>query len=94
MIVKSGDTHSIQWKANLDLTGATVRLVAKPRNSDTAIVLPSTITDAVEGVVAHKLTGTLEKGTYSVELEVTKGADVITFPNSGYSTLTVTPDLD
>ena len=93
MIVKSGDTHAVQWKANLDLTGSTVRIVARPRTGD-AIVLASTVIDAAEGLVQHVLTGTLALGTYKVELEVTDGAEIITFPNNGYTTLTVIPDLD
>lgn len=93
MIVKAGDTHAVQWKANMDLTGATVRLVAKPRTG-VPLVLTSTVTDAEEGVVSHTLTGALPKGTYQVELEVTKGVEIITFPNNTYAQLTVIPDLD
>lgn len=93
MIIKQGDTHSIQWKANLDLTGATVRVIARPRTGE-PIVLASTITDAAEGLVSHTLTGTLALGTYKVELEVTDGGQIITFPNNGYASLTVIPDLD
>lgn len=93
MLVKQGDTHAVQWKANLDLTGATVRLVAKPRTGD-PIILNTTITDPSEGLVTHTLTGTLPTGTYKVELEVTDGGEIITFPNNGYSSLTVIPDLD
>lgn len=93
MIVKQGDKHAIQWKANLDLTGATVRIVAKPRDGE-PITLASTVTDAAEGVVQHVLTGTLAKGSYDIELEVTTGAEIITFPNNAYARLTVIPDLD
>jgi len=91
--VKTGDTHVIQWKANLDLTGATVRLVAKPRTG-APIVLASTVTDAAEGLVSHMLTGTLPKGPYDIELEVTDGSEIITFPNSSYARLNVIADLD
>ncbi len=90
---KSGDEHPIQWKANLDLTGATVRIVARPLVG-APVVLASTITDAAEGLVTHQLDGTLPLGTYKVELEVTDGEEIITFPNNGYSSLTVIPDLD
>lgn len=95
MIVKAGDTHVVQWKANLDLTGFTVRVVAKPRTGEREPVeLPSEIADASEGVVSHQLSGTLANGSYDVELEVDTGTEIITFPNYGYSRLTVTPDLD
>lgn len=91
--MKSGDVHAIQWKANLDLGTATVRLIARPRTGD-PIPLAATITDATEGLVSHQLDGTLPTGTYKVELEVTDGGEIITFPNNGYSSLTVIPDLD
>jgi len=93
MIVKAGDTHAVQWKANMDLTGTTVRLVAKPRTG-LPVVLASTVTDAAGGIVSHTLTGALSTGTYRIELEVTKGVEVITFPNNTYASLTVIPDLD
>lgn len=92
MIVKTGDTHPVQWRANMDLTGATVRLVASPRRGD-PIVLASTVTDAADGLITHVLTGTLAEGSYRVELEVTVGSEIITFPNDSYITLTVIPDL-
>lgn len=91
--VKTGDTHPVQWRANMDLTGSTVRLVAKPRRGN-PIVLACTVTDATDGLVTHTLTGTLAEGSYSVELEVTAGSEVVTFPNDGYTTLTVIADLD
>lgn len=92
-IVKSGDTHEVSWKANMDLTGASVRVVAKDRDG-VVTVLASTITDAAEGLVTHTLTGTLALGSYKVELEVTDGGQIITFPNNSYASLTVIPDLD
>lgn len=93
MIVKQGDTHAVQWKANMDLAGATVRLIARPRVG-LPIVLASAVTDAAQGVVSHTLTGLLAIGTYKVELEVTNGVEIITFPNNSYASLTVIPDLD
>lgn len=94
MIVKAGDTHAVQWKANMNLTGATVRLVAKPRKTSIPVVLESSVADPAEGVVSHTLTGTLPVDTYQVELEVTVGGEIITFPNNTYASLTVIPDLD
>lgn len=93
MIIKQGDTHEVSWKANMDLTGATARVVAKDRDG-LVTVLASTITDAAEGLVTHTLTGTLALGSYKVELEVTDGGQIITFPNNSYASLTVIPDLD
>lgn len=93
MIVKAGDTHQISWKANMDLTGATVRVIAK-KGTAPAIELDAAVTNPVEGLVTHQLTGTLPTGTYSVELEVNTAGEVITFPNGSYATLVVIPDLD
>lgn len=89
MIVKSGDTHEVSWKTNMDLTGAAVRLIAK--EGEFVIILPST----VEGdTVTHKLTGTLPVGRYWIEVEATIGGEIITFPNDRYARLDVFPDLD
>ena len=93
MKVKAGDTSPIQWKANADLTGATVRLIAKLPDGD-PVELDAVVTDASEGLITHTLTGTLAPGEYYVELEVTQGSAIATFPNDGYSILTVTADLD
>ena len=92
--VKHGDRFDITFTANGDLTGATVRLLARRRyTTGDPLELTSTVTDAVNGVVKHTLDGTLEPGTYNVELETTRGGEVVTFPNTGYETLQVEPDL-
>lgn len=96
MIVKAGDKHAVQWRVNMDLTGATVRLVAQPLKpyGTPALVLASSVADAEDGVVEHTLSGELPVGVYRVEVEVSSGSDVITFPNDSYVTLEVIRDLD
>ena len=91
--VKRGDTHDTLWTANMDLTGATVRLLARYKKDKTVQVLPTTISDAAAGEVTHTLTGTLAVGVYEIELEVTQGPLVVTFPNGKYETLNVVQDL-
>lgn len=98
--VKRGDTHAITLTVKdsaglpVDLTGATVRLLASITNSpDPAEVLPATITDAVNGVVTHTLTGALLAGTYQIEVEATIGGVITTAPTDGYATLIVKADL-
>lgn len=98
--VKRGDTHAITLTvkdstgAPVDLTGATVRLLASVNSSgDPATVLPTTISDAVNGVVTHTLTGSLLAGTYSIEVEYTIGGVITTAPTDGYATLVVKADL-
>jgi hypothetical protein len=89
--VKQNDKHPTTWKVNMSLVGATVRLLAS--KSGTTIPLACTITDVANGVVTHVLDGTLVPGIYRVELEVTRGAEIITFPNGGYEELKVVKDL-
>jgi len=93
MIVKAGDTHPIEWKANIDLTDAQVRMVAKTR-AGIPIPLACDVADGPQGIVQHTLDGTLPHGTYRVELEATVGGEVITFPSDGYAQLIVRADLD
>lgn len=89
MIVKAHDTHEVSWKTNVDLTGATVRLIAK--EGLFVIILPSTVSG---DTVTHKLTGTLPEGRYRIEVEATINGEVVTFPNDQYARLDVIPDLN
>jgi hypothetical protein len=99
--VKTGDTHAITLTvfndvgAAKDLTGATVRLLAKLQGSaDPATVLTATLDgNPTTGKVHHTLTGLLAAGTYDVEVEVTLGGVKTTAPTEGYATLIVAPDL-
>ena len=90
--VKRGDKHPITLTVNADLTGCTVRLIAS--QSGVAQDLPCTVTDPAGGVITHTLTGLLEVGVYKLEVETTRGGEVVTFPSDGYARLTVTNDLD
>lgn len=93
VVVKRGDKHATRWVAvGVDLTGSTVRLLAKLENSPT-IELEAMISDPENGVVEHVLTGDLDPGVYRVELEITKGDTVMTAPSDSYASLTVLPDL-
>lgn len=92
MRVKSGDTDVVSWRANADLAGATVRLIAKASDQP-PVSLDAVLGDGI-GVVRHHLTGLLPVGTYQIELEVIRDGVTTTFPNEGYATLTVAADLD
>jgi hypothetical protein len=92
LTVKRGDTYPITFTANMDLTGATVRLLARSSQGNT-IELASTIQDAVAGTVVHNLTGTLGIDVYEIELEVTHTGTIISFPSDGFEQLCVIPDL-
>lgn len=93
--VKTGDTHTVAWRVNWDLTGATVRLLFRHLVTPTEPVIeaPVVITDAAGGVVTHTLTGTLDLGEYDVEVEIVKEGVKYSSPTTGFERLTVTPDL-
>lgn len=93
LTVKQGDRYPTYWHVPADLTGSTVRLIAR-RGANPAQVLASTVVNAQGGVVQHVLTGTLTVGTYAVELEITQGANIITAPTDSFENLRVIADLD
>lgn len=96
--VKTGDRYPITLTVNMDLTGCTVRLLA--RNGTTLHELPNTVTDLAGGVIEHTLDGSLDLPdgraamTWMVEAEATRGSEIVTFPNEEYAHLTVMRDLD
>jgi hypothetical protein len=93
LTVKQGDRYPTYWTVPLNLTGASVRLIARKRLGP-PVVLSTTITDPTSGQVEHVLDGTLTVGNYRVELEITRGAEIITAPTSTYENLRVIADLD
>jgi hypothetical protein len=91
--VKRGDTHSIYWTVNLDLTGATVALRARKTGSS-AVDLAVTVTDAEDGEIRHILTGELPVGEHLVEAEILlPDGQVVTAPSNTYAKLLVIEDL-
>lgn len=96
--VKRGDTHAITFTVNdeagapIDLTGSTVRLLAKLQGGSTLETLAASL-GGTTGTVVHNLDGDLAVGTYDVEVEVTLGGVITTAPTDGYATLIVTQDL-
>lgn len=92
LTVKRGDRYQTRWTVPLNLVGASVRLIARRKNM-APIYLDAEIFDAENGVVSHLLDGTLKVGTYQVELEITKGLDVMTAPSAAYENLRVIADL-
>jgi hypothetical protein len=91
--VKHGDKYPIEFVANMDLTDASVRLLAKKVGTTTVLALDASVTDGPGGVITHNLDGTLITGQYDIEAEATIGNEIITFPNDGYERLVVTTDL-
>ena len=95
VMIKYGDTDPTTWTAvGMDLTGCTVRLVARDRAGRGPVIeLPAVITDPIGGVVEWTPDGDLPVGVYDVELEVTRGSLVVTFPNTSYARLIIEPDI-
>jgi len=81
----------------INLTGSTVRFHLYDQTKDTAkIDAAATITDAANGVVVYTWAAgdTDTVGWYWGEFEVTySDTTVETFPNSGYISVKVTPEL-
>ena len=88
---KRGDTE-VTLKVNMDLTESTVRVLVRPRRSTGFTVLPSTVTVAAKGTLTA-VTSDLPVGLYDLEVEVTQGGKVSTFPDTGYVILSVNADL-
>lgn len=93
LTVKAGDRYPTYWTVPMDLTGTEVRLIAR-RGSSPALTLASSITAPTTGTVRHVLDGTLSVGSYAVELEITRGEEIITAPTDSYENLRVIADLD
>ena len=98
MIVKTGDIYAVNFTlGGIDLTGATVRLLA--RGSDDVVTeLAASVANATGGVITHTLTGDLAAGAYDVEAEVSVGGQIISFPTPQdggelFFTMHVVPDL-
>lgn len=95
--VKQGDTLPVLITTNADLTSATTRLLARSTYAtptDLTVQLPHEVIDAAAGEVEYQPDGSLPAGSYNVELEATRGAEVFTCPSAGYLLLVVDPDLD
>jgi len=93
LTVKTGDRYPTYWRVPMNLTGSTVRLIAR-RGSAPPVVLPSSILDPAAGTVQHVLDGNLTVGMYAVELEITRDEQIITAPTDTYENLRVIADLD
>jgi hypothetical protein len=81
----------------VDLTTAdTVRFIYKEPVGVTAVVRVTTVTAATDGKIEYEWVAgdTAVATTYNAEFEVTWGdGEITTFPNAGYFTFEVTPDL-
>lgn len=95
--VWQNDIKPVSWQVTsagvaVDLSAATVRLLAKPLAGGAVVVLANSV---VTSTVTHTLTGTLAVGRYQVVIEASQGGQVITYPdpNAEQHHLTVTADI-
>lgn len=80
---KRGDVgDKLTAVVNMDLTGCTVKFLARLSSDPVAFELAHVVTDEPAGEVEHTLDGTLAVGTYVTEIEATRGAEIFTFPTS------------
>lgn len=100
LTIKRGDRYDIAFHIRdavgvVDLTGATVRLLARHRQTGgPATLLTSVITDVTGGVVTHTLDGTLDAlGMWDLEIEITDGLQITTAPTSGFIEIRTVNDL-
>ena len=90
--IKQHDKVRTTWTVpGMDFTGATTRLLARRVNAP-VIELAHTVISA--DTVEHITDGTLPVANYRVELEISRGDEVITAPTTHYENLTVITDLD
>lgn len=95
MYVKQGDIMPVTFTVNHDLTGATVRLIARHLTRDGQLEeLDATVTDPTAGVLVHNLDGTWATGRHFLELEISQDGEVRTAPTEGTYEIRVIPDLD
>lgn len=88
---KRGDTE-VLLQLNADVTSGSFKGFAKNKTDNTVTQLTVLPVDASSGVVAAQ-TAALEVGSYNLEVQVTAGGKIATYPDSGYTTLAVVQDL-
>lgn len=79
------------WVLNMNLTGATVKAFVQGTTGD-PIELPASIVNAAKGQVSVT-TSSLDVDKYKLEIEVTSGGVISTFPDEKYASLVVYQDL-
>ena len=76
--VTRGDRYDIPFSVNNNLEGASTIVRAK-RPGSPFVTLPHSITDEAAGAGILTDTSALPVGDYDVELEATKGSQIITY---------------
>lgn len=88
---KRGDTEIVVG-INYDLTSATSVKAFVRDSAGADSELPCVATDEENGIVTVT-TSSLDVGKYKLEVQVTAGGKIATYPDSGYLPLSVVQDL-
>lgn len=98
-VVREGDTVLSRWIVTddstaepVDLTGSTIEVHVQSTTGGAAITLPSEITDAAAGRIAHSY-DTLVPGTYNLEVEIEGPPGIQTSPTKKNALLRVVPQI-
>lgn len=78
-----------------DFTGATVKFIMVPEagGAPTTNTSVGVTVDNVAKTLSYKFVGTEPEGTYNAEFEARWGGEPDTFPQRGYITVIIKPDL-
>lgn len=95
--VRYGDTGTVTFtikedKEPVDLSGASVQLLARKIPGSTSIELPATL-GAATGTVLHQLSGELPVGVYLILIKVIDDGVLTNAPTEGYEVLYVDPSM-
>lgn len=96
--MKAGDTVDTRWRTGIDVATATELLLFASLDCDAPPDFEVTAsTDPDDGTIVIARVGppdSDEAGRYYVEIQATfPDGQVITFPDQGYETLIISPDL-
>lgn len=90
--VWENDQHDVSWRvmsagATVNLTGATVLLLAESLETGEVSTLENTFSS---GIVSHALDGTLPVGKYDLVVRVTLDGKTVTYPDSKHGAMRLT----
>lgn len=100
LIVKEDDTHEVYFLltdqvtgAAIDLTDATVTMVANHRSGVSVPMVVLVSGDPTEGRLLHRLTGLLDPGMYAAVIKIVKDGILVTAPTEDMLLIKVVPTL-
>jgi NADPH-dependent ferric siderophore reductase len=94
--LRQTDPNDASATIPVDLTTATAVKFIMSNNNTIKVNAAATVTDAANGRVQYTwiAADTDTSGVFNVEWQVSWGTDKQTFPSAGYSSITISDDLD